>query len=197
VANGSPNGYQVQIANPAALPVELLSFSGTASSKSEVTLECTTASEEGNLGFEIQRSGDKDNWKTLSFVEGAGDSSEKTDFAITDRSALNGNYYYRLKQIDFDGQYEFSDVIIVENRTKVISLIIFPNPTTSEISVSIPNEIIPTQGIIYDAAGQQWRVLEFEGNIARENVSGLSPGQYFVSIYTENGIHTTTFQKAK
>lgn len=108
-------GTMLKFSGP-PLPVELTSF--TASLEKEgVQLMWTTATELNNHGFEIQRSADKSEFTTIGFVKGQGSTNQTQHYTFIDRSAFEGKYYYRLKQIDFSGVYNFSDVIEVDVRS--------------------------------------------------------------------------------
>ena len=96
----------------AAFPVKLVDFRANAIGK-DVKLEWTTASESNNKGFEIQRSLDGRTWVTVGFVAGAGNSNITRNYNYTDRNLNNGKYLYRLKQVDYDNQYNYSGVVNV------------------------------------------------------------------------------------
>jgi len=96
------------------IPVELSSFTASAS-KNSVTLNWITATELNNLGFEIQRLSIGDVWEKIVFVEGYGTTTEIHNYSYIDVNLTPGKYLYRLKQIDFDGQFEYSDVVEVDN----------------------------------------------------------------------------------
>ncbi|MCH7774357.1 MAG: T9SS type A sorting domain-containing protein, partial [Bacteroidetes bacterium] len=97
-----------------ALPVELTSF--TASVKNnQVLLKWETETEVNNYGFDIERTKDNSDWLTIGFVEGHGNSNSPKQYNFIDTDInQSGTYYYRLKQIDNDGTYEYSDVVSVE-----------------------------------------------------------------------------------
>ncbi|MCH7774088.1 MAG: endonuclease/exonuclease/phosphatase family protein, partial [Bacteroidetes bacterium] len=104
------------------IPVELLSFTASVS-RNSVTLNWTTATELNNLGFEIQRLSIEDVWEKIVFVDGYGTTTEIHKYSYVDANLTPAKYLYRLKQIDFDGQYEYSDAIEVEvNRTLTFAL---------------------------------------------------------------------------
>ncbi len=97
------------------VPVELLAFTASVRN-SDVELLWSTATELNNLGFEIERSIDgQDNFVTVGFVDGKGSSTEINYYSFTDRPQVSGvnQIYYRLKQVDFDGTFSYSDVVNV------------------------------------------------------------------------------------
>ncbi len=91
------------------IPVEFISFTSEVS-ENNVTLKWTTATEINNRGFEIQRFSDG-KWISIGFIEGHGTKTKISEYNFVDRNLSNGKYYYRLKQIDFDGKYEYSKQI--------------------------------------------------------------------------------------
>ncbi|MFH1194244.1 MAG: T9SS type A sorting domain-containing protein [bacterium] len=145
--------YTIGIDHEVSLPVELTSFSAT-SSNGNVSLNWQTATEVNNYGFEIERtvilSGAKNplirNWQNIGFVEGSGNSNSPKEYSFIDRSAASishTNYLYRLKQIDIDGAFTYSEEIIVKTRRDE-SL-----PTEFELFQNYPNPFNPTTTIKY------------------------------------------------
>ncbi len=123
----------VQVGNCATLgaplPVELAYFKAKPKGNG-VQLQWQTETESGNAGFEIQRSSDGKTFKSIAWVDGHGNSDELIDYYYDDKALRAGQtYYYRLKQIDYDGQFEFSDMVVVildGKQTQVGE--VFPNP---------------------------------------------------------------------
>lgn len=95
------------------VPVELISFY-TNLDGNNITLKWATASELNNRGFEILRSAQSENWETIGFVDGYGTSSQTRFYTFTDINLSSGVYKYRLKQIDFDGSFNYSGIIETE-----------------------------------------------------------------------------------
>jgi hypothetical protein len=120
-----------------SLPVELVSFTGSRTNEG-VQLRWKTASEQNNAGFEVERKDDGSTWLTLGFVRGAGTTTETQSYTFLDRSA-SGKVHYRLKQIDFDGQFEYSNVIEVDAAL----------PETFVLEQNYPNPFNPTTVIAY------------------------------------------------
>ncbi len=100
----------------AYVPVELTSFTAT-SKLGNVILNWATATELNNLGFAIERKLDSSVWERISFVEGYGTTTEPNEYSYVDdiSSITATSLAYRLKQIDFDGSYEYSDEVLVDN----------------------------------------------------------------------------------
>ncbi|MCP3932047.1 MAG: hypothetical protein GY705_23490, partial [Bacteroidetes bacterium] len=121
-----------------ALPVELLSFSATRLGERKSLLKWITASEVNNRGYFIERSTDIRNWIELGFVEGKGTTTVLSDYNFTDHYPQKGLNYYRLKQVDFDDSFEYSDIKVVEISGSAKKLSVFPNPTTGTLNFSEP-----------------------------------------------------------
>jgi len=115
-------------ANP--LPVEFTYFIAD-NKPNRVELNWQTASEHNNDFFEVQRSFDGKQFDVLGVVNGSGDSKELIDYDYTDYMPLAGDSYYRLRQVDFDGNYEYSEVVKIR-REQFSDLIAVPNPTNAQ-----------------------------------------------------------------
>ena len=103
----------VPISFSIALPIQLVSFTASAQ-QDEVLLEWVTASESNNEGFYIEKGTSEHLWDEIGFVLGKGTSNEITSYQYRDPVVESGLMYYRLKQVDFDGQFEFSDIVVVD-----------------------------------------------------------------------------------
>ncbi|MCX6150335.1 MAG: ice-binding family protein [Ignavibacteriales bacterium] len=176
--------------NYANIPIELTSFSATAD-KNDVILSWSTTTETNNQGFEIQRRNTNNNeFERVGFVKGNGTTTAVKIYTFSDKDILAGNYGYRLKQVDYDGRFEYSDEIEI-NITRPLEYVItqnYPNPfnPTSAIRYAIP-KIDFVKISIYDMLGKEIKVLVNEektpGNYeiifdAKELASGI----YFYKI---------------
>lgn len=123
------------LANPPgggnALPVSLTSFTAAFKGKN-VEVKWTTESEINNDYFTIERSSDNVHYTELTQVDGAGNSTTTHNYAYYDEQALRGISYYRLKQTDFDGNYEYFPAVAVQNKNKG-TFVVFPNPASTSI----------------------------------------------------------------
>jgi len=178
-------------------PVELTSFSATTIGK-DVKLSWNTATEINNYGFEVERSVVKGEWEKIGFVNGNGNSNSPKDYSFVDDKVNAGKYSYRLKQIDNDGQFEYSKTIEVDiNGVKKFELTQnYPNPFNPTTTISY---ILPQAGLVkltlYNILGQEIRTLVNEAKEAGThsinfNASDLNSGVYVYKI--ESGSFTQT-----
>ena len=119
-----------------ALPVEFQYFRATPHA-AEVKLEWATATESNNKGFEVQHSQDARTWKALDFVEGVGTTVQTQRYGYWHESPANGYNYYRLKQLDYDGAFEFSDIVEVRSKKKE-NIRAYPNPVREQVNIILP-----------------------------------------------------------
>jgi len=172
------------------LPVKLTSFTATLNSKQDkADLNWTTASEINVSHFEIERSFDGNNFEQLAVVLAAGNSSGNLSYSYPDNvSGLStGVIYYRLKMIDIDGKYSYSNVRMVriaKQSDKMISVNTFPNPVTSELHVTIPNAW-QNKKVTYEVIANNGQVMSrIEAASATQtesiNTSRLAAGFYIV-----------------
>ncbi len=157
------------------VPVELVSFNAAYSS-GVVKLDWETATENNNLGFEVLKSYDLKSFNKIGFVDGAGTSSEKQNYSFVDSDIQNNICYYKLKQIDLNGEFTYSNTIEVN-----ISL-----PSDYSIDQNYPNPFNPTTKISF--------ALPVDGNVKLtvHNLLGEEVAQLLNTTMTA-GSHTVEF----
>lgn len=166
------------------LPVELLRFQA-ALLKGTVNLHWETASEHNNDRFEIERSVDGTQWPMLGVVYSHdGSSNEAQAYTFEDRYPVRGLNYYRLKQVDTDGKFEYSTIIAVENANEP-RIQIYPNPAHGEIYINAPHA--HTTYLIKNATGRMVQAgdIQFDQAI---NISALPAGVYFMQVMEEGRV---------
>ncbi|MBI3125545.1 MAG: T9SS type A sorting domain-containing protein [Ignavibacteriales bacterium] len=176
------------------LPVELTSFTALVQSKT-VNLKWQTATEVNNYGFEIQRQNteirnQKSEWEKIGFVQGYGNSNSPKEYSFEDKNPQAGKLQYRLKQIDFDGKFEYSNAVEV-NFDVLVNFVLdqnYPNPfnPTTTIKYEIPkNSFVKLS--IYDLLGREISTLVNQAQNAGYheitfNGKDLSSGIYIYQI---------------
>ena len=168
----------------APLPVELVRFEAI-QNNAGVLLSWETASEINNEGFEIEKSTNGLNWETITFIPGAGNTIQTQQYSYLDDQLTSGQYFYRLKQMDFDGQVEYSDVVVINWDDEAdFQISLYPNPTVDQLNIrsNVASEDILVE--IFNTNGQ----LLFNNQLAQPSidVSQLSQGTYFAKVATSN-----------
>jgi hypothetical protein len=145
--NVTTNTFTYEVST--AVPVELTTFFGTVSGD-VVSLKWTTATEVNNYGFEIERSlsSSRTYWEKIGFINGNGNSNSPKEYSYTDKHLRSGSYLYRIKQIDNDGSYDYSNTIELNVRIPVTLDLKqnYPNPFNPSTTISFT---IPTSGDVY------------------------------------------------
>ncbi len=177
------------------LSVELSSFTSSVSGN-DVSLYWSTNSEQNNSRFEIERSFEKGNWSKVGSIAGSGTSTDPHNYAYKDRNLATGKYSYRLKQIDYNGEFEYNNLdkeVIIGIPEKYKLSQNYPNPfnPTTKINFDLPYESKVTLNL-FDMAGREISRLVDETKAAGYYTvmldgTNLSSGIYFYSISAENG----------
>ena len=175
------------------LPVELASFT-SAVNDNTVTLNWTTASEENNARFIVQRKSDAE-WTDVGSVAGNGTTGNLSSYSFKDKNVNSGLYNYRLKQVDYNGNYVYLNLngaVAVGIPDKYYLAQNYPNPfnPTTTIVYGLPNDGKVTLKI-YDMNGREVKTLVNEPQSAGYftttfNASGLSSGVYFYKLESGN-----------
>ncbi len=161
------------------VPVEFSSFTSE-TFRGKVLLSWETGTETNNRGFEIQRSSDAKEWTIVGFVDGKGTSTFPNKYKYTDEPAAGGTYYYRLKQIDFTGEFKYSN-------TLEVNLIIIKNYTLEQ---NYPNPFNPSTTIGYELPAESdviIKVFDILGNEVATLVNGKQTA----------GVHEVKFDGSK
>ncbi|HZW39358.1 MAG TPA: T9SS type A sorting domain-containing protein [Ignavibacteriaceae bacterium] len=165
------------------LPVELISFTGKKVGN-EIQLNWKTATEKNNYGFEIERAiltGQNKEWQKIGFLNGNGNSNSTNEYYFSDKKVSNFNYVYRLKQIDNDGSFNYSNEVLINN------III---PVTAELYQNYPNPFNPST-IISFALPNESNIKISLYNTLGEKVTEILEGKYGM------GVHQINFDASK
>ncbi|MCH8034444.1 MAG: T9SS type A sorting domain-containing protein [Bacteroidetes bacterium] len=185
------------------IPVELTSFTAE-TSENEISLNWTTATELNNQGFEIERSTDNQTFEKIGFIPGFGTTTESKSYTYKIIEFASGTQYYRLKQIDFDGTYEYSDAIEVEGLTPTQYVLFqnYPNPFNPSTSIKFSIPIDSNVKLkLFNLLGQEVaELLNSEISVGIHhidfNASRLSSGTYFY-VLEANGNNGSNFTATK
>ncbi|WP_192820773.1 T9SS type A sorting domain-containing protein [Rufibacter sp. LB8] len=179
------------------LPVTLTSFTATAAN-GRVNLKWATASEKDNKEFIVERSRTTSQFEPIATVAGGGTSTTALTYAAVDSKPLAGTSYYRLKQIDFDGKFEYSKIITVTQNSSAAESItitsVHPNPFQNRVALqfslqaeaNVEVSLLDLNGktfyskTIKAKTGDQEHILENMGNLAN--------GIYFIKVVSNGQV---------
>ncbi len=178
------------------LPVELISFTASTDGQN-VNLKWSTAEELNNKGFDIERSSFGSGWQKIGFVDGQGTINTAAQYSFRDNGLNTGSYSYRLKQIDYNGNYKYYSLgneVVIGVPVKFSLAQNYPNPFNPETKI---NYELPKNGFvnlkIYDMTGRE--VMQLVNNVqeagyysVKFNGLSLSSGIYFYRLTSENFI---------
>ncbi len=182
------NHFYTTAQTPLYLPIELLSFTAIRQGEG-VLCEWVTASETNNDYFDVERSDDGLEFEPIGRIKGFGTGTSSTDrsYSLMDYRGCDGILYYRLRQVDFDGSYSYSDVTAVDCSLDKDHLNIFPNPSMSSVIISFyqpEKTVVVLQWI--DVVGKLVKVESHEAvegyNRVQSDISELSKGVYYVRL---------------
>lgn len=186
--SGGSGGVTLLAPNP--LPVELISFSGYNENRQNF-LNWSTASEINNDKFEVERSANPQNgFEKIGEVQGAGNSTETLTYQFIDENPMNATNYYRLRQVDFDGKFEYSAIIAINNEFGE-QFNIYPNVTTKDVIVNFNhNKKSKLKFVLSDLTGRKMVNVNYPvengNNSIVINLSKFKAGTYFLSVYEDD-----------
>ena len=179
------------------IPVELVSFTGN-NVNGKVLLEWKTATEINNNGFEVQRKAAESEFAIIGFVKGKGTTTNHKEYSYTDKDLADGKYFYRLKQIDFDGTFEYSNEIEVDVRLldKFNLEQNYPNPFNPTTKINWQSPVSSRQVLkVFDVLGNEIKTLVNEEKEAGYhsvdfNASEPPSGVYFYKLSAGSYVET-------
>lgn len=185
------------------LPIELLGFHGQCKGDS-VEVDWSTASEINSAYFILEKSIDGLKYDSITAIEAAGNSNSVKNYSFNDTQINDVVVYYRFKQVDFDGKFEYSDVIALHClETDPFSYLIYPNPVGNMLTISFTtNQSMNISYIIYDSKGAKVlnNNLSLINGVSKFyiNTSGLAESVYMIQIYNTNSkLFASKFIKIK
>ncbi|MFK7921338.1 MAG: DUF1501 domain-containing protein [Bacteroidia bacterium] len=185
------------IADPAcdtavSFPVEFLGFDVNLTEDWEALCQWSTASEKDNQGFVVERSPDGNLFQPIGQVEAVGNSNEITQYSFIDSDPLDGRSYYRVKQIDLDGAFSYTEVesLVLDSNRAQVDCQFFPNPVVDRLQIKCnANTSIGTAKLRLSKMNGATLELKDVNISAGENLFSIqfgkySPGIYFVEIFS-------------
>ena len=168
-------------------PVQFSKFNATCNDKG-ASIQWATAQEQNTKSFDVEKSFDGNNWKTIATVKAAGNSSVEKNYQQLDLNA--GAAFYRLKQIDSDGKISYTSIATTTCTPKQIDMVIYPVPAKDVLNISISSfKNAKTTLVIYDATGKQVKIINenivIGNNNFQLNLSGFVSGQYVIRSLDE------------
>ncbi|MBS1593490.1 MAG: T9SS type A sorting domain-containing protein [Bacteroidetes bacterium] len=183
-----------------SLPVQLINFDGY--NKDGMNhLMWETASEINNAGFDVERMDASGEFEKIGSVRGHGNTNTLIDYTLDDDKPLLGDNYYRLKQIDYDGHYTYSQVISIYNGEAITTTVsVYPVPVTDAVNVVIRNAQDATGTLsitnVVGAVMYHGDIDIYTGTtVQKVDMSSFAAGQYFVKVTT--GASTRTIHVVK
>lgn len=196
---GSGISTQTVMGNPIILPIVLENFQASLAPNSTVQVEWSTFSEKNNDFFTLERSADGKNFEVLATIDGAGNSNKKLSYSFEDKNPLTGYNYYRLKQTDFNGDFEYFKIVGINNDREAVSKTAtlqvsntWPNPFRDHVNITFDaNTDGEAELLIQNALGQVVHKTLFpfhngENTYAFEEGHRLKSGVYIISLW-KNG----------
>lgn len=164
IQDGYAKAFPVNIPDQcmSVLPTELINFSGEyLINNRQVKLDWVTDSEINNDYFIVQKSLDAITWDVIEFINGAGNSNFQINYSTFDKKPFFGLNYYRLKQVDFEGKSNYSNIITVQTKEEMEEITIYPNPGS---------DLIYVLGVKDDF---KYKIYNSKGILIKEGISGL------------------------
>lgn len=191
ITNGAYFTLATRDTDQTPLPIELVSFSANLIENSEVLINWKTASENGNSHFNIERSIDGVSFVTLAFIPGAGDSRSELNYSYSDPKPAIGRNFYRLKQTDFSGEFEYSEIVSVFVKSELVEneYFVYPNPISKTELLTIQYQSIGSQTILMKVYGLDGQIVQ---ELSKSMEGGYGQIQLDVSKW-RSGINVLRF----
>jgi len=169
------------------LPVTLLNLTASLTAEQQVAVHWQTVTEKNSAYFVVERSNNATAWTATDTITAAGNSNKRISYSALDRKPLGGQVYYRIRSVDFDGTFEYSDIVAI--RVPIV-FGLYPNPATNEVYIEtdqavnagLPLLLGNTQGLFQEVYAEQ--VTDHK---LRLDTSAFEPGIYLIKIGTRWG----------
>ncbi len=170
------------------LPVELIDFRARPAGEA-VRLSWETASELNNSHFEVERSIDGRSFREIGWVSGAGTVQVTQYYSFIDEQPPAGVNYYRLRQVDYDGAFEYTPVVAVSVRSEENALLLYPTLAQAEVNLSLAAPLsAEAEVFLFDLSGRVVYRQKLGPATVNQRIDtrDLAPGAYFVQVRTES-----------
>lgn len=185
--SGGSGGVSCNTLTP--LPVTLTSFNGLLLTNT-VILNWATATEVNNERFDIERSMNGIEFEKIGVVKGKGNSNQVENYSFEDNSVneLSNPYmFYRLKQVDFNGKFEYSNIILIKKPNSTPSVCIYPNPANTTLTIEQKDaELLNNTLQIIGMDGKVFIEMQINEKLAMVDISILNKGIYYVKIISND-----------
>jgi hypothetical protein len=186
-----PSAISSGAANNNPLPITLTSFEAKPTENKSVSLTWQTASEENNDHFSIEHSTDGTSFREIATQAGNGTTEIVQNYSYLHQEVANGLHYYRLKQVDFDGKFEYTNIVTAKISHTNDEVILTPNPTSNVILIQTKTpyqrnadfQILNMQGQVVLSSVLQAGAIELELNI-----SDFPVGIYYLQLFVDNDV---------
>jgi hypothetical protein len=152
-----------------------------------VLLEWEVSAQIDCKGYYVEHSTDGSTWDELGFIQFVGTLKSSENYSYTDANPAGGSNYYRIKQVDIDGNASYSETKVLTFASKSSQLAIWPNPATDMVNVKYDGAGINAKAIIFDEMGRMITSTLLHSGNNSVNVSNLSTGNYIVHVQSADG----------
>lgn len=183
------------VSESGALPVELSTFNGKTTDLGNHLLHWQTQSEENSAYFILEQATDQTEFSALGQIEASGFAQVQRDYQFINSKPIIGNNYYRLKMVDQDQTFEYSETIVLKHQANEKAFSIYPNPGKGQFQIAFSNQYQDISYEVYDTIGRQvssgqWSVT---GIVQTLDMSNAANGVY--TIHLRNGNQTLLVEK--
>jgi hypothetical protein len=192
--------FGVIFTSSTTLPVTLVQFLADKNPDGSVGVLWTTSQEENSSYYDVERSSDQSGWVTLGTVKAKGYSSIPTSYSYTDKLPLDGTGYYRLKMVDLDGKYKYSNTVTVTSSENDQPLVIYSNPFSDQIRMKVnvtraQNLVMTVSDMVGKTIISQNYHAQAGDNYVNLQPAGVSSGMYVLHIHGDSYDQTVKLAK--
>jgi Pregnancy-associated plasma protein-A/GEVED domain/Secretion system C-terminal sorting domain len=173
----TPSVLMIDYNDPAPLPIKLLAFNGHLTQQKTVALAWQTATEQNSNRFEIERSIEGKTFEYIGKTNAAGNSNTVLKYDFEDTKPQIGNLYYRLKMIDNDGSFEYSNIVNIILNGNIGKWLVYPNPASDMITLE-SNDAATAK--LYNIQGQVLDIITIQKGSNTISVAHLAQGVYYI-----------------